>query len=103
MSLPNFGQMKEMYALQKKAKQVQKELKGLEIEARSADEKVIAIASGEMKLTKIEISPELLSEENKTKLEQGLVETVNQALSRAQSESASRLGPILKDLNLPGV
>lgn len=103
MTLPNFGQMKEMYALQKKAKQVQKELKGLEIEARSADERVIAIASGEMKLTKIEISPELLNEESKTKLEQGLVETVNQALNRAQSESASRLGPILKNLNLPGV
>jgi DNA-binding YbaB/EbfC family protein len=101
MAVPNFGQMKELYQLQKKAKQVQKELKDLEIEAKSPDNSVAVIVSGEMKLVSIEITDEAL--QNKTNLQRLLVETTNQAMARAQSESASRMQPLLKDMNLPGM
>lgn len=103
MALPNFGQMKEMYKLQKKAKQAQKELKSLEIEARSDDDLVSVVVSGEMKIIEINIDDELLSPERKTEVEKKIKETVAQAMSRAQSESAARLQPLMKDLNLPGM
>ena len=103
MAIPNFGQMKDMYGLAKKAKQMQKELKGLEIEANSGDGTINVVVSGEMKIVSIEIADELLNPESKQKLINTLKETVAQAMSRAQNESASRMQPLLKDLNLPGM
>ena len=101
--MPNFGQMKDMYAMAKKAKQMQKELKNLEIEAKSEGGEVGVIVNGEMKLIDIEINEYMLDKSKKTELEQLIKETVAQALSRAQSESASRMQPMLKDLNIPGM
>ncbi|MEX0594742.1 MAG: YbaB/EbfC family nucleoid-associated protein [Patescibacteria group bacterium] len=103
MAIPNFGQMKELYSLQKKAKQMQKELKAMEIEASSADGTVNAVVSGEMKLVSITIAEEALKPENKTRLEMAIKETIGQAMSRAQTESATRMQPLLKDMNLPGL
>lgn len=103
MALPNFGQMKDMYQLQKKAKQLQKELKELEIEARSTDNLVGVVVSGEMKIVAIEIADELLTPDKKTELESNLKDTIGQAMSRAQSESATRMQPLLKDMKLPGM
>lgn len=103
MALPNFGQMKDMYSLQKKAKQMQKELKDLEIEAKSTDGLVSAVVSGEMKIVSISIDDSLLNTDSKTKLERNLADTIGQAMTRAQGESASRMQPLLKDLNFPGL
>ncbi len=103
MAIPNFGQMKELYGLQKKAKQAQKELKNLEIEAKSADGAVSVVVNGEMKVVEVLVNDSELRPENKHHLEQALKETVGQAMAKAQSESASRLQPLLKDLNLPGM
>jgi len=103
MSLPNFGQMKELYSLQKKAKQVQKELKTLEIEARSSDGEVVAVVNGEMKIVEISINDEMLDPARKTELQNMLKDTVGQAMAKAQAESAARLQPILKDFNFPGM
>ncbi|HSX42112.1 MAG TPA: YbaB/EbfC family nucleoid-associated protein [Candidatus Saccharimonadales bacterium] len=103
MAIPNFGQMKELYSLQKKAKQVQKELKDLEIEAKSIGGEVTVLVSGEMKVTQIDLSEAALQSENKRQLENAIKETVNQAMAKAQSESAARMQPILKDMNLPGM
>lgn len=103
MAVPNFGQMKELYALQKKAKQLQKELKDMEIEASSTGGEVTVVVSGEMKMMSVDINPEYLNSENKTKLENAIKDAVGQAMSRAQSESASRMQPLLKDMNLPGM
>ena len=103
MALPNFGQMKELYSLQKKAKEIQKELKNLEIEARSADGNVTAVVNGEMKIVEIKIEDELLEPSRKTELQNALKDTVGQAMSKAQAESAARLQPVLKDFNFPGM
>lgn len=103
MAVPNFGQIKDMYQLQKKAKQVQKELKEMEIEAKSANGEVTAVVSGEMKIVSVDINPEYLTEDNKKVVEKALTESINQAMARAQSESASRMQPLLKDYNIPGM
>lgn len=95
--------MKDMYALQKKAKQLQKELKDMEIEAKSSDGLVGVIVSGEMKIVTIEIADELMNPDKKSSLESSLKETIGQAMSRAQTESASRMQPLLKDMKLPGM
>ena len=103
MAIPNFGQMRELYSLQKKAKAMQKELKGLEIEARSADGAVTVVVAGDMKLRSVSVDEQYLTEQKKMLLEKTLVDVANQALAKAQSESATRMGPMLKDLNIPGM
>lgn len=103
MALPNFGQMKEMYQLQKKAKEVQKELKNLEIEARSTDGQVAAIVNGEMKIVEIQISDSMMDPSKKDALQLALKDTIGQAMTKAQGESTARLQPILKDFNFPGM
>lgn len=105
MAIPNFGQMKDLYALQKKAKQMQKELKNLEIEAVSDDQSVKVVVNGEMKIVSLEISDDAVKLDNKTSLEEAIKETVASAMSRAQQESASRMQPLLKDMNMniPGM
>lgn len=105
MAIPNFGQMKDLYALQKKAKQMQKELKNLEIEAVSDDQSVKVVVNGEMKIVSLEISDDAVKLENKSSLEEAIKETVASAMSRAQQESASRMQPLLKDMNMtiPGM
>lgn len=103
MALPNFGQMKDMYQLQKKAKQLQKELKDLEIEARSSDGIVTVVVNGEMKIVSIDIAAEYMTGENKNHVQNAVKDALTQAMARAQSESASRMQPLLKDLKLPGM
>lgn len=103
MAVPNFGQMKDMYQLQKKAKQMQRELKNLEIEARSTDGLVSVVVSGEMKIVSISIDDALMNPERKRELEQSLKDVAGQAMAKAQSESAARMQPMLKDLNFPGM
>lgn len=95
--------MKELYSLQKKAKAMQKELKAMEIEASSGDGWVTVVVSGEMKIVDLKIAEEALSVENKTKLENSIKDAISQAMSRAQTESATRMQPLLKDMNLPGL
>lgn len=103
MGLPNFGQMKDMYGLARKAKQMQKELKGLEVEGRSGDGEVTVVVSGEMKVVSIDIAEHMLTPSKKGELEDIIKETVAKALATAQSESAARMQPLLKDLNFPGM
>ena len=103
MALPNFGQMRDMYSLAKKAKQMQKELKDLEVEGRSANGEVTVVVSGEMKITSIDIAEHMLEKGKKRELEELIKETVAKALSTAQSESATRMQPLLKDMNFPGM
>ena len=103
MALPNFGQMKEMYQLQKKAKEVQKELKNLEIEARSTDGQVAVVVNGEMKVVEVQIADEMMDPAKKDALQAALKDTIGQAMGKAQGESAARLQPILKDFNFPGM
>lgn len=103
MALPNFGQMKDMYGLAKKAKEMQKELKNIEVEGRSTNGEVTVVVSGEMKIVSVEIAEHMLSPDKKRELEELVKETVAKALATAQSESASRMQPLLKDMNFPGM
>lgn len=103
MALPNFEQMKQMYDLQKKAKQLQKELKDMEIEAKSPGGEATVVVSGEMKVVSIEINPDFAGAEYKQAVENAIKDATNQAMGRAQTESASRMQPLLKGMNFPGM
>ncbi len=97
--------MKQLYDMQKKAKQVQKELKETEIEAKSNDGNVTVVFNGEVRIISIAIEEALLVPEKKFELEQAIKNTVAQAISKAQGIAAEKAKGMMGDLgiNLPGM
>ena len=99
----DFSKAKQLYDLQKKAKQIQKELKETEIEAKSSDGWVTVVFNGEQHLTDIDIADEALTPENKKELEKDLKNTISQAISRAQAHAGEKMKEIAGNLNIPGL
>lgn len=100
-----FDKARQLYELQKKARGVQKELKEIEIEAKSGDGRVVVIFSGEQKIKSIQIDESLLTTENKGQLERTLEQTIGEAISRSQAVAAEKTKALMGDLgvNLPGM
>lgn len=88
-----------------KARQVQKELKSTEIEAKSGDAWVTVVVNGEMHVKEVKIEDEAMKPENKRQLEKDIQQTISEALSRAQAIAAEKTKEVMKDmnLNLPGM
>ena len=93
-------QMKKLYGLQKKARAIQKELKNTEISAVSSDGKIEVIFTGDQKLDKINLSPEILKPENAAKIESALEKTIAEALKEAQKLATSKMKSISGELGL---
>lgn len=101
--MDKFGQAKDMLALQKKARAIQKELKDTLIESEELEGKVKVTVTGEQKVEEIEIAESLLSPENKKQLEISLRNALTQALARSQQIAAEKMKAVAGDLGLPGL
>ena len=99
----DFGKIKDLYELQKKAKAIQKELKDVEVEASSNDGWVTVVFNGEQHLTEIQVSEDALKPENKRELEKDLKNTISQAISRAQAVAAEKMKEVAGGLGIPGL
>lgn len=99
----DFGKMKDLYELQKKARAVQKELKDVEVEASSNDGWVTVVFNGEQHLVEVNLAEEALQPENKRELEKDLKNTISQAISRAQAVAAEKMKDIAGGLGIPGL
>lgn len=98
-----FGQAKDMYKLQKKAKQIKEELKNLHIEAEIDGVKVVMNA--EQEVQEVAIAPEMLTPENGVKLQNTLKTVFNKGTKKSQEIAAERMRDMMGDMgmNLPGM
>lgn len=96
-----FGKMGDVIKMQREMKRIQKELRGVEIESVSGGGNVKVMLNGEMKILKIDINKDVLSKENKTDLEEALLDTINEGMKKAQAEAAQKTRGLMGDLNLP--
>lgn len=94
---------KQLWELQKKAKQIQKELKDTEVEAKAASGLVTVVFNGEQHVQSIAIDESLLKPENKRDLEKALQQAIAEALSRVQAIAGEKMKAIAGDLNIPGM
>ncbi len=96
---------KQLYQLQKKAKEVQKILKNTEIEARSSDGLISAVVSGDQKIKSIEIDDSVISTDRKKEREEKLVRVISEVLSRSQAVAAEKAEGLMGDMgmNNPGM
>lgn len=97
--------MKQLYELQKKAKEVQKELRDTEVEACSADKAVCIVFNGEQHIVDVKIDESLLSADRKRDLEQTIVKVTAEAISKTQALAAEKTKDVMKSMgmNIPGM
>lgn len=98
-----FGQAKDLYKLQKQAKEIKKKLKNLQIEAEVGGVKVTV--SAEQEIISVEISEEMMVPEKKAELEQNLQEAINKAIKKSQEVAAEHMRGMMSDmgLDMPGL
>jgi DNA-binding YbaB/EbfC family protein len=96
---------KQVYQLQKKAKEIQKELKNTEVEAKSADLMIRVVLTADQKIKSVEINETLLNPTRKQELEEKLTRVISEGLSRVQAVAAEKTKGLMGDLgiNIPGM
>lgn len=93
-----FDQAKNLYQLQKQAKEIKKELQNIHIEAEV--EGVIVIINGEQEVVSVTIPEE--AQQNPNKLQENLVKAFNKAIKKSQQIAAEKMKGVMGGLGLPG-
>ena len=94
-----FGQMGDMYKLQKEAKRIKKELAQIHVSAEASGVKIVV--NGEQQLLSIEFIDESIVQDTK-KLEKAIVEAMNRAMKKAQEVAAEKMKPLMGGLGMGG-
>ena len=89
--------MKELYELQKKAREIQKKLENIKVEQSENGIKIKI--NGVFKVESLEIEPSLFSPEKKEKLESALCKLFSSAVAEVQKQSALESKDLLKGLS----
>lgn len=90
-----FGKIKDMYQLQKQAKQIKNELRNIHIEAESGE--VMVTINGEQEVIAVQL-PETISDSRK--LAEELVKALNKAIKKSHEVAAERMRGVMGDTGL---
>ena len=95
-----FDQMKDLYKLQKQAKDVKQKLANIHIEAEENGVKITF--TGEQEAVSVEISDEAM--QDKVKLQNTLLSCIKKGLKKAQEIAAVNMKDIMAEMgmNIPG-
>lgn len=83
-----FDQLKDVYKLQKEAKEMQKKMKALQITAFSDEEEVKIVMNGMQEIEEMDIADELMIVENKKQLIKAIKEAIKDGQKKLQKELA---------------
>jgi len=81
-----FGQMKDLYKLQKEAKEMQRKMKLMHITGYSDDENVTIVVNGLQEIEEMDIKDELLSVDHKKELIRSIKEAVKDSQRKLQKD-----------------
>lgn len=95
--------MKQAQQLQKRMREVQRELETATVEASAGGGAVKAVVNGQMQLESIAIDPEVVSADDVEMLQDLVLTAVNDGLSKAQEQASSKMGALTGGLNIPGL
>ncbi|MCF7846190.1 MAG: YbaB/EbfC family nucleoid-associated protein [Candidatus Peribacteraceae bacterium] len=90
------GQVRDIYKLQKQAKQIKKELANIHVEAET--DGVLVTVNGEMEVISVKIPEAMKSPENAEKLETALVSASNKAIKKAQEIAAEKMKGVMGEM-----
>lgn len=83
-----FDQLKDIYKLQKEAREMQKKMKVLMVQGYSDDEDVVVKMNGLQEIDSMEIDDSLLSVDSKKELIKAIQQAVKDAQKKLQKEMA---------------
>lgn len=95
--------MRQASRLQRKIELRKQELKAETVEIASSDEKIKVVANGGRELVRVSIDPELFKQEEHSMVEDMIVATCNQALTKASEMVEAELEKVTGGLKIPGV
>jgi DNA-binding protein YbaB len=93
-----FDKAKNLYQLQRQAKQIKKELKNIHIEAEV--EGIVVVIDGEQEVVSVTVSEEALT--NSKKMQDNLVKAFNKAVKKSQQIAAEKMKGVMGGLGLAG-
>ncbi len=97
-----FDKIKDMYRLQKEAKEAKKKLKNIHIEA--TQDGFTVVFDGEMKAISVALTDETLAAavQNKKNFEEIILKCLNKALTKAQQVAAEEMKGVMGQMGLGG-
>ncbi len=96
-----FQQMKDLYAMQKQAKEMKEKLAKIHIEAE--EDGVIVTLAADQTLISIEYPDHLMSADKKKDLAEKTKKAFNKANKKAQEIAAEKMKPLMGSMGLPGM
>lgn len=94
-----FDKAKEIYSLQKQARQLKNELKNTHIEAEV--DGVIATIDGEQEVVSVKFPDEAC--QNPKRLADNVVKALNKGIKKSQQIAAEKMKPLMGSMNMPGM
>lgn len=95
--------MKQARKMQEQLAAAQERLKDVEVSASAGGGMVKVVASGEMTIKSIEISPDAVDPEDVELLQDMVLAAVNEALSSAQQAAGAQMSSVTNGMNIPGL
>lgn len=95
--------VKQAQKFQQQMEEMQKELENKEFTATVGGGAVTAVANGKKQLKDIRIKPEVVDPDDLEMLEDLILSACNEALKKAESETANQMGKLTGGLNIPGM
>lgn len=95
--------MKQAQKLQKEMAQAQQELEEKEFEASVGGGAVLVKVNGKKEVLSINIKEEVVDPDDVEMLEDLVLSAVNEALKKAEEETANKMGKLTGGMNIPGM
>ena len=98
----NMNMIKQAQKMQQEMLKMQQEMETREYEATAGGGMITAAVNGKYELLRLTIDPEAVDPEDVEMLQDMIVAAVNEAMRKAQAESAATMGKLTGGLNLGG-
>jgi len=95
-----FQQMKDVYKLQKQAKEMKKMMKEIEIEAE--EDGVLVVVNAAQDVVDIQIEDHLLAPEHKNRIKKNTMEALKRAKKKAEEIAAEKMKPLMGQMGMGG-
>ena len=96
-------QMAQMQAMQRQMEALQAEIEEKEVQTTAGGGAVSVTISGKKEITKLEIKPEACDPDDVEMLQDMVVAAVNEAMRKAEADSAQNMSKLTGGLNLGGL
>lgn len=95
--------MKQAQAMQKQMEEMQKEVEAAEFEASVGGGAISVRVNGKKEVLGINIKPEVVDPDDVEMLEDLVLSAINEALRKADEETANKMGKLTGGLKMPGL